>query len=54
MLHIVFNEPDLEVISKAMEMDDSLGGQIMIIRDDYAVGPLGITDDQNNAEMRKD
>jgi hypothetical protein len=40
MMHVVFNEPDLEVIAKAMELDESLLGEIIIVRDDYAVGPL--------------
>lgn len=40
MMHVVFNEPDLEVIAKAIELDESLVGEIMIVRDDYAVGPL--------------
>ncbi len=40
MIHVVFNEPDVEVLSKAIEMDESLAGAIKIIRDDYAVGPL--------------
>lgn len=40
MIHVVFNEPDVEVLSKAIEMDESLAGEIKIIRDDYAVGPL--------------
>ena len=40
MIHVVFNEPDLEAISKAIEIDEELKGQILIVRDDYAVGPL--------------
>jgi hypothetical protein len=40
MMHVVFNEPDIEVMSKAIALDDSLIGEIIIIRDDYAVGPL--------------
>ena len=40
MMHVVFNEPDLEVIAKAIELDESLTGEIVIVRDDYAVGPL--------------
>ena len=40
MIHIVFNEPDVEVIKKAIELDASLSGEVMLIRDDYAVGPL--------------
>jgi len=40
MIHIVFNEPDIEVLQKAIELDETLQGEIKIIRDDYAVGPL--------------
>jgi hypothetical protein len=40
MIHVVFNEPDVEVIKKAIELDASLRGEVMLIRDDYAVGPL--------------
>lgn len=40
MIHIVFNEADIEVISKAIELDETLNGEIVIVRDDYAVGPL--------------
>lgn len=40
MIHIVFNEPDIEVLQKAIELDETLQGEIRIIRDDYAVGPL--------------
>jgi hypothetical protein len=40
MIHIVFNEPDIDVISKAFELDETLTGEIVIVRDDYAVGPL--------------
>ena len=41
MIHIVFNEPDVQVLSQAQELDPGLSGEIMLIRDDYAVGPLG-------------
>ena len=40
MIHVVFNEPDVEVIKKAIELDASLSGEVMLVRDDYAVGPL--------------
>ncbi|MGZ5255121.1 MAG: DUF1835 domain-containing protein [Flavitalea sp.] len=40
MIHIVYNEPDIEVLQKAIDLDESLQGEIRIIRDDYAVGPL--------------
>jgi len=41
MIHVVFQEPDIAVLKKAIELDESLNGEVKIIRDDYAVGPLG-------------
>jgi len=40
MTHIVFNAADAEVLKKAMELDDSLLGDVVEIKDDYAVGPV--------------
>lgn len=40
MTHIVFNEPDIPVLQKAIELDNSLQGEVIQIKDDYAVGPL--------------
>lgn len=40
MIHIVFGEADIETLKKAQELDESLAGEVLIIRDDYAVGPL--------------
>ena len=40
MIHVVFNEPDVEILKQAIEMDESLAGEVVLIRDDYAVGPL--------------
>ena len=53
MIHIVFNEPDVEVISKAIELDESLSGEIVVVRDDYAVGPLENIFTPEGAELRK-
>lgn len=41
MIHIVFQEADIAVLQKAIELDETLTGEVRIIRDDYAVGPLG-------------
>lgn len=41
MIHVVFNEADVKVLTQAQELDESLAGEIVLIRDDYAVGPLG-------------
>lgn len=40
MIHIVFNEADIETLQKAIELDASLAGEVIQIKDDYAVGPL--------------
>ncbi len=40
MIHIVFNTADVEVLRKAIELDESIAGEIIEIKDDYAVGPL--------------
>jgi hypothetical protein len=40
MIHIVFQEADIEVLKKAQELDETLAGDIRIVRDDYAVGPI--------------
>lgn len=40
MIHVVFNEADIDVLNQAIALDDSLSGEVLLIRDDYAVGPL--------------
>lgn len=41
MIHIVFNEADVKVLQEAIAMDESLAGEVIQVKDDYAVGPLG-------------
>jgi Domain of unknown function (DUF1835)/Protein of unknown function len=40
MIHIVFNEADVKVLQEAMALDETLQGEVIQIKDDYAVGPL--------------
>lgn len=40
MIHIVFNEADVSVLQKAIELDETMQGEVIQIKDDYAVGPL--------------
>jgi hypothetical protein len=40
MIHIVFQEADINVLQQAIELDEALVGSIEIVRDDYAVGPI--------------
>jgi hypothetical protein len=40
MIHIVFQHADVAVLKKAIELDATLDGLILEIRDDFAVGPV--------------
>jgi hypothetical protein len=40
MIHVVFQEADVEALSKSFTLDPSMEGLILEIRDDYAVGPI--------------
>ena len=54
MIHVVFNEPDVEILKKAIELDETLAGDVLLIRDDYAVGPLTGIFLPEGMEKRKD
>ncbi len=40
MIHIVFEPANTQALKKAIELDESLQGDIIEINDDFAVGPL--------------
>ena len=40
MIHIVFNEADVKVLKEAIVLDENLAGEVIQIKDDFAVGPL--------------
>lgn len=40
MFHLVFDARGAELISEAMDMDEALDGEIILIRDDYSIGPV--------------
>ena len=40
MIHIVFNTDDVEVLKKAIELDETMQGDVVQVKDDYAVGPI--------------
>ena len=40
MIHIVFEAANVKVLQSAMELDESLQGEILEIKDDFAVGPI--------------
>jgi hypothetical protein len=53
MIHIVFNEEDIKVLGLAMELDESLSGEIIQVTDDYAVGPITDEHTSEGLEVRK-
>ena len=40
MIHIVFQEADIEALQKSFELDETLRADIVQIKDDFAVGPF--------------
>lgn len=54
MIHIVFNTADVEVLRKAQEMELELAGEIALVRDDYAVGPLAGVQTPDGHEARRE
>lgn len=40
MIHIVFEQANVEALRKSFELDPSMEGEILEVQDDYAVGPL--------------
>ncbi len=40
MIHIVFETANVEALQKAVELDETIAGNIVEIKDDYAVGPI--------------
>src|SRR6476620_9557288 len=54
MIHIVFHEADIEVLKKAQELDESLAGEVVIIRDDFAVGPIASIYVTEGYQQRRD
>jgi hypothetical protein len=53
MIHIVFNTADVQVLQKAIDLDESLQGEIVEIKDDYAVGPIKDIHNPEGVEARK-
>lgn len=54
MIHLVFNTADIAALEAAIELDDTLAGKIVEIKDDYAVGPLENIYETEGFQLRKD
>ncbi len=40
MIHIVFQHADVEALKKSFAIDPTMEGEVVEIKDDYAVGPI--------------
>lgn len=54
MIHIVFNESEVELMKRVIEMDETLAGEVIQIKDDFAVGPLQGIDTEEGWQARLD
>lgn len=54
MIHLVFQASDAETLRKAIELDESLQGDILEVKDDYAAGPLYVSEDAETWQQRRD
>ncbi len=52
MIHIVFNESEVDLMKKVIEMDDSIAGDVIHIRDEFGVGPLRELDTEDGWQAR--
>ncbi len=52
-MHIVFQQPDINTLTKSFDLDESLRDEIIEIKDDYAVGPLQNIYSKEGIEERK-
>jgi Protein of unknown function/Domain of unknown function (DUF1835) len=52
-MHIVFQQEDINTLSKSFDLDESLRDEIIQIKDDFAVGPLNNIYTAEGIEERK-
>ena len=53
MIHVVFDHANVAVLQGAIEIDETLQGNIIEIKDDYMVGPLGAIYETEGYQERK-
>lgn len=53
MIHVFFNTADGEVLQQAIALDETLAGEMVEIKDEYAVGPLENMYSEEGAEARR-
>ena len=53
MIHVVFQEADIAALQKSFVLDETLSGDVIQIKDDFAVGPLQNIFSAEGKEARK-
>jgi hypothetical protein len=54
MFHIVFDSRGAELLNAAMDLDEALDGEVILMQDDYSVGPMqDLFSDEGRAERKK-
>lgn len=53
MVHVVFQQADIEALKKSFELDESLTADVVQIKDDLAVGPIANIFTDEGVEARK-
>lgn len=54
MIHLVFETANVAILQSAIEMDETLSGKIIELKDDYAVGPLDEIYETTGDQTRRD
>lgn len=54
MIHIVFNESEVSLMKEVIDLDETLAGDVIQIKDDFAVGPLAGIDTEEGWQARVD
>ncbi len=52
MIHIVFNESEVDLMKQVMQLDETTAGEVIQIKDDFAVGPLAGIDTEEGWNAR--
>ncbi|HND95199.1 MAG TPA: DUF1835 domain-containing protein, partial [Chitinophagaceae bacterium] len=52
MIHIVFQQDDVALLKDAMQLDETLQGEIFEIKDEWGVGPLQNLDEESGWTAR--
>ena len=52
MIHIVFNESEVDLMKQVIGLDETLAGEVIQIKDDFAVGPLTALETEEGWQAR--